>query len=111
MSSSEKVKRWRRNTKERIIKAMGGACCICGYNKCPNSMILHHIDPSEKDIGIGDIRANPKAWAIIVEELRKCILLCSNCHGEVHWGVAILPDNFAKFDESYAIYDNKQKGG
>jgi len=33
---SEHVKNWRKNCKERIIQAMGGKCCVCGYDSNKN---------------------------------------------------------------------------
>lgn len=107
--NSESVKRWRHNCKERIITAMGGSCCICGYNKCPASLALHHLDPSQKDIGLGAIRANPKNWQTIVEELRKCVLICHNCHSEVHAGMTLVPEDAPKFDEAFADYKLMEK--
>lgn len=102
--SSEAVKRWRANTKNRMVKAMGGKCQCCGYDSCNNSLSFHHIDPSKKDMGFSETRANPKQWINIVEELRKCILVCNNCHGEIHAGVRKLPDVYSLFDESFAEY-------
>ena len=82
--SSEKVKKWRHETKKRIIESMGGKCQICGYNKCDSALDLHHINPEEKEISLASIRANPKSWSLIVAELRKCVLICANCHREEH---------------------------
>jgi len=101
---SESVKRWRFNCKERIVVAMGGACCICGYNKCQSALALHHLDPNEKDFSFGAIRANPKNWLALVVELRKCILLCNNCHSEIHAGMTIIPVDAPRFDESFVSY-------
>jgi len=98
---SEGVKRWRENTKRRMIEAMGGKCCICGYNKCFKSMDFHHLDPSEKEISFGAIMAHPISWDRIIIELRKCVCLCSNCHGEVHDSMIKIPDNALRFNESY----------
>lgn len=105
-SNSDKVKDWRKNTKIRIVSAMGGRCQICGYNKCNNALELHHIDPSQKELSFSKIRANPKSWDKIVTELKKSILLCSNCHKEVHAGIADLPETYSVFDESYTNYKN-----
>lgn len=106
---SEAVKTWRRRCKERIIFSMGGACCICNYNRCPASLALHHLDPSKKDISFSTIRANPKNWQIIVQELRKCVLVCHNCHSEIHAGFAQVPPNAPMFDESLADYKFLEK--
>lgn len=98
--SSEAVKKWRRNTKLKLITCMGSKCQICGYNKSQNALEFHHIDPEEKDFSLSNTRANPKNWPSIIKELQKCILLCSNCHKEVHEGVSILPKFYQSFDES-----------
>ena len=102
--SSENVKRWRYNCKERIIEAMGGGCCVCGYNKCQRSLALHHLDPSKKDLSFGAVRANPKNWTALVAELRKCILVCHNCHCEIHDGIINVPNDAPTFNEMFADY-------
>ncbi len=102
--SSKAVKEWRKNTKQRIVDAFGGYCCVCGYDRCNESLALHHLDPTKKDFNFGAVRANPKSWKKIVAELRKCVLICHNCHNEVHYGVSIVPENALRFDESFADY-------
>jgi len=101
---SEHVKIWRDRIKQRIIDAFNGKCGICGYNKCNAALELHHINPSEKDFSFGRIRANPKNWESLVRELRKCVLLCSNCHREIHNNVSELPKDIIRFDEDFADY-------
>jgi len=102
--SSEAVKRWRANTKDRMVKSMGGKCQCCGYNICNNSLAFHHIDPTKKDLVFANTRANPQSWGTIVEELKKCILVCLNCHSEIHAGIRNVPDKYFEFDESYSEY-------
>lgn len=97
--SSEKVKRWRKRFKNKIVEWMGGGCAVCGYNKCQSSLALHHIDPSKKEISFGSVRANPKNWDKIVSELKKCVLVCHNCHNEIHEGITEIPNEYIKFDE------------
>ena len=106
---SEAVKRWRKSCKERIVESMGGECCLCGYKKCTSSLSLHHLDPTKKDFGIGAIRANPKNWSSIVQELRKCILVCNNCHGEIHAGLTSVPKLVTQFNECFADYQETSK--
>jgi len=101
---SERVKKWRRETKSRIIEAMGGACACCGYNKCNAALALHHLNPNEKDFGLGAVRANIKSWKTIVKEIKKCILLCHNCHSEVHDGIREIPENYPTFNSLYEDY-------
>lgn len=100
---SEAVKLWRRNTKKKLIESMGNCCQICGYNKSQEALELHHLNPSEKDFSIGQVISKPISWSKIVEEAKKCVLLCSNCHKEVHYGVSTVPENFVSFDESLSV--------
>lgn len=103
VTSSERVKAWRNTTKIKMVEAMGGKCQCCGYNRCVKALAFHHIDPLQKDIGFGNIRANPKSWTKIVEELKKCILVCHNCHSEIHAGIREVPEKFSKFNEEYGV--------
>jgi len=103
-TKSEYVKNWRKNTKLRIIEAMGDKCQCCGYSTCYQAMELHHLDPSKKELSFGKVIANPKKWSAIVTELRKCVLLCANCHREVHAGIKTIPDNRHIFNEDFCEY-------
>jgi len=105
---SEQVKRWRNNTKARIILAMGGCCQICGYDKCSDALELHHVDPTQKEFGFSKIRANPKKAVIILEELKKCVLLCSNCHREIHANLISLPEEYCIVDENIFLAKDKK---
>lgn len=65
-------------------KMYGGACARCGYNTCYHALDFHHIDPSQKDTIISsDNITIEKA----IDESKKCILLCANCHKELHAGL------------------------
>ena len=97
--NSEKVKRWRTNLKSKIVEGMGGKCCICGYDKCHSALALHHLDPSKKDFQLSKVRASPKKWSAIVNEIKKCILVCHNCHSEIHEGITKIPKSIPKFKE------------
>lgn len=107
MNNSLRVKRWRKESKARIVKAMGGKCQCCGYNHCFAALELHHIDKAKKDFSFGSVRANPKNWEKIIVELKKCILVCANCHRELHNDKRELPVNFLSFDDKFEIYNKK----
>lgn len=107
--NSKAVIDWRNRTKERIIQSFGGCCGICGYKKCQRSIDLHHLDSDEKDFSLGSIRAWPKSWESIVVELRKCVLLCSNCHGEVHDEITFIPNNITRFNEIFSDYKTLER--
>lgn len=71
-----------RRRKAKVIALMGGKCQQCGYRKNLSSLDLHHLDPSEKEMMWGDLSKKP--WAVILSEIKKCVLLCANCHREEH---------------------------
>lgn len=75
--------------KQEIVKYLGGACIICGYNKCMEALDAHHIDPKQKEFRISGTHG--VKWEIIQRELDKCVLLCANCHREYHAGLVNLP--------------------
>ena len=77
------VKNFRQKNKERAVNYKGGKCERCGYNKCITALEFHHTDPKEKDFHISS-NMN-KAWDKVKKELDKCILVCSNCHREIHY--------------------------
>lgn len=73
----------RKKIKARAVEYKGGQCQNCGYNKCMSALAFHHLDPSQKDFGIGG-NGETRAWDTIKKELDKCVLLCANCHAEEH---------------------------
>ena len=68
--------------KERAVQHMGGCCSRCGYDASPSALEFHHIIPAEKEYAWDEMRK--MAWSKVLEELEKCILVCANCHREVH---------------------------
>ena len=84
---TNKVSRWRNNTKRILIEAFGGKCQSCGYSVCDSALEFHNRDPSSKDFSLSRVRANPVSWSRIAAEVRKCVMLCANCHREVHAGI------------------------
>ena len=60
-------------------KSLG--CSKCG-EKRPWVIDAHHLDPSQKELSIGNIGHGPNK---LKEELKKCIPLCSNCHRDLHY--------------------------
>lgn len=82
-SSKGRIIAWRKRTKQRAVDYKGGKCAHCGYNKCNDAFDFHHKDPAKKDFGIA-ASGHCRSWQEIQNELDKCILLCSNCHRELH---------------------------
>ena len=79
----DKVNRRRRKLKQMAVEYKGGRCERCGYCKCLAALEFHHLDPSQKDFAISQ-SGSTRAWERIQKEIDKCILVCSNCHKEIH---------------------------
>ena len=73
----------RRLVKLKAIEYLGGKCILCGYDKCQGALEFHHKDPSQKDPDYHSFKTIFNERLKI--ELDKCILLCSNCHRELHF--------------------------
>lgn len=73
-------------TKE-YIDSFKKECSICGYNKCKVALEFHHINREDKKFELTRLRTRKwteNAKRTIDEEMKKCIVVCSNCHTELH---------------------------
>lgn len=82
------VDKRRKKVRLMSIKYKGSRCAVCGYNKCLKALEFHHLN--SKDFGISE-KGYTRSWKKVKKELDKCILLCANCHREVHKGITQLP--------------------
>jgi hypothetical protein len=82
--------KYRQELKRQAVRHLGGRCQICGYSRCLSALQFHHRDPKQKVFTIADYSGG---WEKIRLEVEKCVLLCGNCHTEVHAGLTIFaPD-------------------
>ena len=58
----------------------GAKCSVCDYNKVQSALQFHHKNPEDKKEKIAVWAGYDKHKDSIEEELKKCILVCSNCH-------------------------------
>jgi hypothetical protein len=72
-----------------FLNSLKTSCIICGESE-PCCIDFHHLDPSIKDFTIGQHRSRSKQW--LIQEIKKCVCLCSNCHRKVHAGLIDLND-------------------
>lgn len=61
-------------------------CKICGFNKFSGSLLFHHNDPTQKEMGIGEMLSKGQI-SKYYKELDKCSVLCFNCHIALHQGL------------------------
>lgn len=68
----------RKTTRNLIRKFKEGKCCSRCSEDDPRALDWHHKDPKAKLFGI----ANGESWPMskVLLELKKCELLCANCH-------------------------------
>jgi hypothetical protein len=80
---SKRRDKYRKDINE--IKFKIGSCKICGYHEHPEILQFHHREKKEKKFkfsvgNLGDIK-----WERILEEIKKCDLICPNCHFLLHY--------------------------
>lgn len=68
--------------KEKLVTFKGGRCELCGYDKCIFALEFHHKISGEKDMTISGNHG--RAFEVLKAEVEKCLLLCANCHRELH---------------------------
>ncbi|MCR4330198.1 MAG: HNH endonuclease [Candidatus Roizmanbacteria bacterium] len=83
------VTKRRKKLKKMAVDYLGGQCIFCGYNKLDDALEFHHIDATKKDFGLAK-RGLTRSWEKIKQELNKCVLVCANCHREIHTGIVQL---------------------
>lgn len=79
----EYQRRRRDKRKDMLVEKFGDKCHDCGdtFHKCMYD--FHHTNPLEKKFEIAP--ALDRNWDTILEEIEKCVMLCSNCHRLRHY--------------------------
>lgn len=68
--------------KREFVRLLGGKCENCDYNKCVAALDFHHINGKKERLV--SVMFNNSSKEKILKEANKCILLCANCHRELH---------------------------
>lgn len=76
---SEEYKKWFEELKSNL------SCECCGYNKCIGALDFHHVDINTKEKNIAEMIASQTSKLVVLEEIKKCTVLCANCHRELHY--------------------------
>jgi len=83
------VAKRRKLVREKAVAHKGGKCQLCGYDRCHAALEFHHLDPTKKDFSIS-ADGTTRSWKRVQTEIEKCVLICANCHREIHAGVSQL---------------------
>jgi 5-methylcytosine-specific restriction endonuclease McrA len=97
------VVKHRRLRKLRAVTHMGSSCRGCGARGVPAIFEFHHWDAQQKEFGLS-VDGIPRTWAKMLAELQKCVMLCANCHREVHAGVRELDQGLRGLAEDALPY-------
>lgn len=86
MNPNEYAKQQERAIKRKLelIEYKGGECEKCHYKHNLSVLEFHHINPNEKEFQLDSRHLSNTNVERLKNEVDKCILLCSNCHREIH---------------------------
>ncbi len=85
LTKSQIVSNFRRRRKQKLVQICGGQCNLCGYKKCISALEFHHIDEEKKSYALSK-KGTTHNLEKDIAEIQKCILVCANCHREIHDG-------------------------
>lgn len=74
-----------------IVAAKQGGCFVCGYDKCTRALEFHHLKREGKVGAPLAMAQRPKKYSPqdVLDELDKCVVMCSNCHREEQAGYIV----------------------
>jgi hypothetical protein len=84
LQSYEAQKRRGLARKQELIDEAGSCCSICGYRNNLAALVFHHTQPDGKDFKLDMRSLSNRTYQSVRIEIEKCVLLCANCHAEVH---------------------------
>ena len=73
---------FRKRIKIALVEAFSHQCCACGLKDDAVLYDFHHLNPEEKEFGIGNTTTT-RSRQSYADEAKKCIMLCSNCHRRI----------------------------
>ena len=88
---AQPVVAFRKRIKIALVEAYGHKCAYCGLVEDACLYDFHHINPDTKSFGIGSATTTRSRQAY-VEEAKKCIMLCANCHRKIENNLISLND-------------------
>lgn len=63
-----------------FLNTLKSPCVKCGEDR-PWVIQFHHVNPETKSFEVSQKHGKES----VLEEIKKCVCLCSNCHDEFHW--------------------------
>ena len=91
-----------KNTLYYFEKKSNLKCLKCGENHI-SCLEFHHKDPNEKEYNVSALKN--RSHKKLLEEMKKCIVLCSNCHRKLHWD----DNSINKLKQKVNLYEQEKK--
>ena len=88
------------NTHFNFINSLKGSCVKCGDSRF-YVIEFHHIDPTTKSFTISDGQKAHKSKEDVLNEVKKCVCLCRNCHKEFHYFYGVKSEHPVEDLEKY----------
>jgi hypothetical protein len=93
----------RRSRKAKAVAMMGGVCFGCERGNAHEVFEFHHLNALDKEFGISQDGVS-RSWLKVAAELAKCVMLCANCHREVHAGMRVVDEGLLGLAEDAVAY-------
>lgn len=81
-----------RTEKREIVNGIKRQCVVCGYDRCKKALDFHHVTDDKEDGIAAMVMSKEHTIDELMLELKKCVVLCSNCHREHHDGLIDVTD-------------------
>lgn len=83
-ANKAEYKKRARKTKEKLMELVNAIkdapCMDCGQKFPPYVMDFDHRDPKTKEASVSHMVGRQSSFELVVAEIEKCDLVCSNCH-------------------------------
>jgi len=79
--------RLRKQKVMEFVNSFKKECVLCGFGD-KRALDFHHKDPKEREFKISDRAKAGARLSVLEKEIKKCVVLCANCHRILHAPVA-----------------------
>ena len=85
-SKTQWANRNKKENKRKLINIFGNECSMCKMSNLPMAVYeFHHVNAEEKEDRISNLLGR-RSFDKIMNEAKKCEMVCSNCHKIIHYG-------------------------
>jgi hypothetical protein len=88
-------------TQDKLYAIVGEACLVCGYQKGRKMLDFHHVDSKHKRFSLNVRNVSNLSWSKVLEEVKKCIVVCCRCHREIEYGLISSNDVIAIYEKAW----------